>query len=252
METLRRAVISNIVSVATIHSATGWSNAIQNRKTAGLSFCLTGKSLYTQNGETTVSDRSHAVLLPQGGTYDISCVRTGDFALINFRAATPLYDTPRAIPMGDPEGCWKLFEQMKRLSVLDGSRMRQLALFYELLDDLLTGQPEGGPLAPALRLVRTNLADPALSNEALARECGISEVYLRRLFARQLGTTPKQYVLHLRMNLARQLLSEGVLKVSAVAEQCGFSSAYHFCRAFRQANGLSPTEYAARNRFRSI
>ena len=207
MEALRRAVISNIVSVATVHSPFGWEQYIKNRKTFGLAFCLEGKSRYTRtDGETVISDRAHGALLPQGGSYAVKALRPGDFALINFRSATPLYDAPCAIAIEDPEGCWELFEKMKRLSVLDGSRMKQLALFYELLDHLLVHPADGGTLQPALRYLQNHLEDPTLCNWDLARECGISEVYLRRLFARSMGTTPKQYILHLRMNLARQLL----------------------------------------------
>jgi AraC-like DNA-binding protein len=49
------------------------------------------------------------------------------------------------------------------------------------------------------------------------------------------------------MRRAKQLLTDGMLTVSAIAEQCGFSSVYHFSRAFKQTTGLSPTAYAKQN-----
>ena len=39
------------------------------------------------------------------------------------------------------------------------------------------------------------------------------------------------------------LLREGKESITRIAEACGFSSGYHFCRAFRDATGDSPTEY---------
>lgn len=44
------------------------------------------------------------------------------------------------------------------------------------------------------------------------------------------------------------LLSGSYASVAAVAESCGFGSVYHFCRAFKQHTGCSPTEYNRRNR----
>ena len=34
----------------------------------------------------------------------------------------------------------------------------------------------------------------------------------------------------------------------AIAQDCGFSSVYHFCRCFKQRTGKTPTQYAAENK----
>ena len=47
---------------------------------------------------------------------------------------------------------------------------------------------------------------------------------------------------------AKQMLVDTPFTVTAIAEECGFSSVYHFCRAFRQRTGKTPTQYAAENR----
>ena len=47
----------------------------------------------------------------------------------------------------------------------------------------------------------------------------------------------------LRIKVARQMLGGSYASVTEVAEQCGFSGVYHFCRAFRAATGMTPTEY---------
>lgn len=44
----------------------------------------------------------------------------------------------------------------------------------------------------------------------------------------------------------------GALKVGAVAEQCGFTNQYHFCRIFKEKTGLTPTEFAKHNRIYKI
>ena len=51
---------------------------------------------------------------------------------------------------------------------------------------------------------------------------------------------------------AKQLLSDGVFKTGVIAEKCGFSNPYHFCRVFKEKTGLTPTHYANSNRIYKI
>lgn len=49
--------------------------------------------------------------------------------------------------------------------------------------------------------------------------------------------------------MAKQLLSENLSKISEISERCGFSSVYHFSRAFSIRVGMTPSEYAKQNNF---
>ena len=139
---------------------------------------------------------------------------------------------------------------MRALSLFGGNRLKLLGIFYGMLQRLTASVPE--KLAPALRCIEERYREPGLSNEELAMLCGVSEVYFRRLFTARYGVTPRQFLIDVRVNRAKQLLSEGVLKISAVSEQCGFSNPYHFCRTFRERVGVTPTEYMESNRVVSI
>ena len=105
---------------------------------------------------------------------------------------------------------------------------------------------------PAIRYIESNYQSPGLSNAELAKECNISEVYFRKIFTETYKTTPKQFIVDIRINKAKQLLSDGFLKVGTVAELCGFSNQYHFCRLFKEKTGVTPTEYMKRNRIFKI
>jgi len=48
----------------------------------------------------------------------------------------------------------------------------------------------------------------------------------------------------MRIQKAKSLLTNGTHTITAVSEECGFSSLYHFCRAFKEKTGMTPTEYA--------
>lgn len=223
------------------------------RTTWGLSLCRSGQITYTMDGKQYVSDKTVAVLLPQGGRYSLHGDQTGFFPLINFTCQQLTCDTIRVFPLRNPEACLRLFDRIKALSISGENRLKMFSAFYQLLDSMEEPQAaQSSLLAPAIAYIEQNLPDPTLNNTALATHTGISEVYLRKLFLTHLGTTPKQYILDLRIQKARQLLTDTAYTVAAVAECCGFSGPYHFCRAFKDRTGLTPTQFAEQNRIYRI
>ena len=96
-------------------------------------------------------------------------------------------------------------------------------------------------------MIKSSYSDPALTNESLASECKISEVYFRKLFKEHFGISPKQYVIDVRLERARQLLTEGSVSLAQISEACGFTNQYHFSRIFKERVGLTPSEYRKKN-----
>ena len=86
----------------------------------------------------------------------------------------------------------------------------------------------------------------------MAEKCNISEVYFRKIFTETYKITLKQFIVDIRINKAKQLLSEGFLKIGAIADLCDFSNQYNFCRLFKEKTGFTPTEYMKRNRIYKI
>ncbi|MBP5855804.1 GlxA family transcriptional regulator [Marivibrio halodurans] len=76
----------------------------------------------------------------------------------------------------------------------------------------------------------------------VAKRAGISERELERMFRRWLNTTPARYYRGLRLDRARGLLQQTDMPVLEVATACGFNSAAHFARSYRQRFGRSPTD----------
>ncbi|MBN8431225.1 helix-turn-helix domain-containing protein [Microbulbifer salipaludis] len=94
-------------------------------------------------------------------------------------------------------------------------------------------------LDEALVLMRNNLSEPLRTGE-LAAYLEISVKKLERIFCRFKGVLPARYYRELRLQRARTLLFESALSVEEVGLQCGFRSASHFSRAFRDTYGRSP------------
>ena len=77
----------------------------------------------------------------------------------------------------------------------------------------------------------------------LARTAHLSPNYFLKLFKNQTGLTPKEYILQVRLNNARFLLSDTNIKISAIASDCGFNDTSYFSMFFKKRFGLTPAEY---------
>lgn len=88
----------------------------------------------------------------------------------------------------------------------------------------------------------------ALTLDELASVAFFSKYHFHRLFRAIVGETIGQFILRLRLEKAAgQLLSAPGTAVTEIALHCGFSSSATFARAFREAFGMSASEYRARD-----
>ena len=79
--------------------------------------------------------------------------------------------------------------------------------------------------------------------EDLAAWAGYTAQHLNRLFQRQIGMTPLQYLTRLRLEYAAEQLLDGRKTVRAIALQVGYDDPYYFSRLFKQHFGRSPNQY---------
>ena len=89
-----------------------------------------------------------------------------------------------------------------------------------------------------------NLPDRNLTVGALAEQFFMDKNTLTRQFKRQVGMTPGECIRRHRLEAVRMKIRRGTPMQQACAE-CGFSDYSAFYRAFRQAYGISPRDYAA-------
>lgn len=85
--------------------------------------------------------------------------------------------------------------------------------------------------------------DQQLDIEQLAARVYLSHSGLIWKFKQELGTTPSQYLILLRLRHAKQLLLNHSYSITEIAEQCGYTNPYYFTNAFHRYSGMSPTEF---------
>ena len=77
----------------------------------------------------------------------------------------------------------------------------------------------------------------------LARRAGLSPSQLQREFRRLFNMTVGDYILRLRLLMARKRLRSTTDVVRRIATDCGFYDQAHFTRAFKHHTGQTPLEY---------
>lgn len=96
-------------------------------------------------------------------------------------------------------------------------------------------------LLDVIEAMEENLEQP-LNQGELAETVDLSTRQLERLFRKYLSCTPSRYYVELRLNRARLLLQQTSLSVLNVALACGFVSASHFSKCYREHFGRTPRE----------
>lgn len=97
-------------------------------------------------------------------------------------------------------------------------------------------------MMPALDIMCHSYSD-TIDMGALARACHLSPSQFRRTFRKLFGKSPLQFILHIRLQAAAELLRNSRRNVTEIALDCGFNEPNYFARKFRQHIGVSPTEY---------
>ncbi len=92
-----------------------------------------------------------------------------------------------------------------------------------------------------IELMEGNLSEP-LSLIEVADHVGLSRRQIERLFRTEMGRSPARYYLEIRLDRARHLLIQSSLPVVEVAVACGFVSASHFSKCYRELYSRSPQQ----------
>jgi len=96
----------------------------------------------------------------------------------------------------------------------------------------------------AMEILATNLQGDLTVLE-IAEQCGLSRSYFIRAFRETVGKTPHQWLLGLRIDLAKTHLA-GKTPISEIVPACGFADQSHFTRTFKNVTGVTPAEWRRR------
>lgn len=81
----------------------------------------------------------------------------------------------------------------------------------------------------------------------LAEMAGMNPAYYSHLFKQKMNKTPMEWLTHLRLNTAKELLLAGDIKIKEGARQTGYQDEHYFSRRFKQTFGIAPSHYNRRH-----
>lgn len=106
--------------------------------------------------------------------------------------------------------------------------------------------PDERFLQRAIGEIEKNISDSELDIEKFAKLVGVSRMQLYRKLNALTNMTVKEFIRHIRLKRAAQLLSQKKMNISEIAYEVGFKDLSHFRKCFKREYGVSATEYITR------
>lgn len=166
---------------------------------------------------------------------------------VGFTEKTPAFK-------GDQDGCLgEMIGQIVDIFQNDrNDKYNILSLFYSSMAFMQTNtaprrQGEKAYVDKALDYIHHNFTY-RIRIEDIARYVGLDRTYLFKLFVKNVGTAPQEYLIRYRLEHAASMLKETKLSTSQIAYSCGFRDSPSFCKHFKARYDISPLAYRKKNR----
>lgn len=210
------------------------------RPFASFSIRLNGKGFFEIGSKKIVSNPGDITFLPKNISYDVKYTGGNCIAVhltdCNYTAVENI--TPK-----NTEAIRDIFEELLKIKDDTEKTNEKKSLVYKILqvlsDDTKTASCDT-TIKKCVDFINKNYTDFNLSIPDICKAGNVSESTLRRLFNRHYKTSPKKYLIKIRLNKGTQLLIRGEKTVSEIAEECGFSDEKYFSRCVKKYFGVSP------------
>lgn len=126
---------------------------------------------------------------------------------------------------------------------------RHVFFLFQEIDKVLKSQTHNNlsPASQAKNFIDKRIKSKLTISE-IAEYLSISPDHLCRLFKKEFGTTPTNYIRSTRIEQSKILLKETNLTTARIAEHLFFYDKKYFGRVFTEAVGMPPSEYRKQNR----
>ena len=153
---------------------------------------------------------------------------------------------PEIYSFQNTEPIYKLFLSALRLwdNKEPGFHVYVLSQLYMILGVILeksTKRNLPGHFLNAISFINSNYRNGALSIDRICAEAGIGATQFRQLFKKYYQKTPTEYIMQLRLEYARNLISGG-MTVEKAAYESGFNDSKYFARVVKRCLNCTPRE----------
>lgn len=216
-------------------------------------YCTSGEGAFRfDNGSVVHYQAGEVVVIPPRAVHANSS--SEGFTNIHITMADPSFPYKAAFRIqDDEEGNVKMaFQQAKYFYNVD---VKNADLVLAALGDLIvsymivccSNAEFSEPVEKIRASIRKNYSRPDYALDEVIRDMPFHYDYLRKLFKKEVGVSPLEYMTNLRMKNAETLLSAmwtNEYSITEIAQMCGFSDSLYFSRVFKKHFGCAPSTYA--------
>lgn len=153
----------------------------------------------------------------------------------------------------DPDYICNIFENIAKIWNEKGKNYKFFctSLLYSLIAEtsIIIPKQEKSFLSAADNYINAHFSDNDFSINKACSLCNVSRVYFNRIFKKQYGITPIEYVNRLKIEKAKFLISSGNYTNEEIALLCGFNDVKYFYVVFKKITGKTTLEYKNKEQF---
>lgn len=225
--------------------------------------------MYLQKGELLISIDSHEIQASSGSFVLIDCYQPHTYS--TFKGCECIwchYDgiTARSFYENITERLGNVFTMQESYTVLsqlssiikifqNGDVVKEPVLSRHLnniMTDFLLYVPGAGKSSDHVHIAEKSVTyinehfAQNISVSILADMAGVSEFHFIRIFKKETGFTPHEYLVNTRIATAQYLLKNTRLPIKDICYNTGFSCESAFCSSFKKHQGITPSQYRDR------
>lgn len=201
------------------------------------------------NVEYSLGD-NYVTYVPKGLDYT-RIASVDEMIIIRFDAVNYNGEGIECFLPSDPTTLSELFHRLLECWREGGTayKYRCSAILYEILAECYLEnrhqEPRVSKIQKSVDYILANYTRQDLRMGVIASQSFMSEVYFRRIFKQEHGISPRKYIINLRIQRARELISTGYYQLTEVAYMSGYSDYKYFSSEFKRVVGVSPSVYLA-------
>ena len=220
-----------------------------------LVYCTSGRGSFRfENGTIMNYQAGEMVVIPPKERHANSS--TEGFTNIHLTMAEPSFPYRTAFRVADDEaGSLRMAVSQAKIYYMTPVKKRELVL--AALGDLIasyivvfrSNTEFSEPVERIRNAIIHNYARADFALDEVIREMPFHYDYLRKLFKKEVGVSPLEYMTSLRMKSAETLLTSmwtNEYTISEIAQMCGFEDALYFSRVFKKYYGCAPSNFSKR------